>query len=235
MIIKEDNLNINYIEEDKFNSNLLSIYIKRPLNREEVTINNLLVDVLSRGSKNYPDILTIERELERLYGASLTLDTNTLGNFQLLNFSIQFVNEKFVEDKKYFLDIINLLTDIVFNPKLINGKFDPVYVEGEKKNLRKKIENEINDKRSYAINRTISEMFKGEVYGISKDGYLEDIEKIDYMILTEHYKDIIRNSEIQIYYLAEENQEHKDQLEESFKRLQLTKQDINKILMLRGG
>lgn len=231
--IKFANIELNLNKQDKFNSNLLSIYLKRPLNRKEVTLNNLLAKILARGSENFPDILTINKELERLYGAVLLITTNTLASFQLLNISIQFVNNKFIQDEKFFKDILNLVFDILFNPKFVDGKFDEEYIIGEKRNLKEVIENEINDKRTYSINRTLNEMFKDEVYGIDTEGYIEDIDEISGEILTEHYKNIINNSKIGIYYSADYSEREIEILKEKIKSLNILNENVKDLDIIK--
>ena len=54
-------INLNLIFTDKFKSNLLSYYIIRPLNREDVTKNALLPLVLKRGNEKLNTTLEILR------------------------------------------------------------------------------------------------------------------------------------------------------------------------------
>ena len=53
---------LNLIQTDKFKSNLLSYYLIRPLDREEVTKNALLPSVLKRGNMKFSTNLEIEKE-----------------------------------------------------------------------------------------------------------------------------------------------------------------------------
>ena len=80
--------------------------------------------------------------------------------------------------KKYLNQYVEFLDEVVNHPLVIDGGFKEEYVEIEKQNLKHRIESIINDKGRYAIERAREEMFKGERYGISDLGYLEDIDKI---------------------------------------------------------
>ncbi len=70
----DEGVNLNLIVTDKFKSNLISIYIVRPLVRSEVTKNALLPMVLKRGTKNYNTFTDIQQKLEDLFGANLSVD-----------------------------------------------------------------------------------------------------------------------------------------------------------------
>ena len=86
-----------------------------------------------------------------------------------------------------------------FNPVLENGNFKEEFFVVEKESLRKKIDGKIDDKDGYAYDRCISEMYDGKSFGIYKFGYEEDIDNITLQDLTEHYKNLIQSSKIDIY------------------------------------
>ena len=104
--------------------------------------------------------------------------------------------------EEYDGEVIGILKDMLFNPVLEGGAFLKSHVDQERENLRKRIENKINDKGSYAIERCIESMCNNERYGIYPLGYVEDLDEIDERLLYEHYKDIIRTSPIEILYVG---------------------------------
>ncbi|MDY0234594.1 MAG: insulinase family protein [Gudongella sp.] len=185
---------------DKFKSNYLAFYIIRPLDREEVTMNALLPMVLNRGTKNYSNKILLERKLEELYGANLSISSSKRGERQVIKFSIEWADEKYTNEESFDNEVFEMFKEVIYDPYLIDGEFSHKYVEGEKNNLANKINNKINDKRSYAINRCIEEMCKSESFSIYKYGYLQDLEAIDAKGLAEHYENILMTSQIEIIY-----------------------------------
>ena len=185
---------------DKFKSNYLAFYIIRPLDREEVTMNALLPMVLNRGTKNYSNKILLERKLEELYGANLSISTSKRGERQVIKFSIDWADEKYTNTLSFDNEVFELFKEVIYDPYLIDGGFSHKYLEGEKNNLANKINNKINDKRSYAINRCIEEMCSSEKFSIYKYGYVEDIKGIDAKKLAEHYENILMTSQIEIIY-----------------------------------
>lgn len=194
-------VNLNIINENKFKSNLLSYYFIRPLTRDEVTKNSLMSLVLKRGTKNYPNSIDVEKKLEELYGSNLSLGINKRGEKQVIRFTMEWAKSNYVGEE-YDDEIIQILKEIIFNPVLEDDIFLKKYVAQEKENLKRKIENKINDKGSYAIERCLESMCKNERYGIYPLGYVEDLEGIDESNLYKHYQEIIRTSSIEIFYVG---------------------------------
>lgn len=193
-----DEVYVNLIKTDKFKTVLISVYIIRPLTKDEVTKNALIPLVLKRGSKKYDSSLKIQKRLEELYGANLSINVDKKGEKHLIRFTIEFPSSLYVKEENLNNDVFNLLMGIISNPYLEGNGFCKKYVEGEKENLKKRIIGRINDKKSYAIDRCIEEMCKGEKFSIYKYGYVDDLEEIDEISLYNHYNDIIKNSPIEI-------------------------------------
>ena len=213
----KEGINLNLIETDKFKSRLLVFNIIRPLKREDATKNALLTLVLRRGTEKYSNNLEIQRKMEELYGVRLNLNVIVRGNKHIIRLTLQFVDERYINDENYFSEVIDLVTEIIFNPKLENGIFNEEYLEQEKKNLIRRIESKINDKRNYAIERTIEEMFNGESFAISRIGYIEDMEDISSEILFDYYKRILKDSPMEIFYTGKMKEKTIDYLKSSIK------------------
>lgn len=190
-------INLTLIQEEKFKSNLVSIYIQRLLDRDEVTKNALIPAIIKSGSEKYPSATEMTNHQDDLYGVSLGADTSKRGETQVITFKIISTEEKYL-DEKIFKPVVEYLDEVVNHPLVINGAFKEEYVEIEKENLKRRIESIINDKGRYAIEKAREEMFKGERYGISDLGYLEDIDKISSKELYEHYMNIMKTSPIDI-------------------------------------
>ncbi len=201
---------INFIESNKFKSNLISFYIIMPLNRKEVTMNALISLVLKRGTNKYNTKLKIERKLEELYGSNLSININKRGEKHVLRITIESPRGDYVTDTEYFTDVIKFLYELIYHPYLVEGYFNKSYVEQEKEILKRIVEGKINDKREYAINRCIEEMCKNEKYSIYEHGYIEDLENINEINLYERYKNILEISPIEIFYVGEHDNKYID-------------------------
>lgn len=192
-----NNINLTLIKTSKFKTNLVSVYIQRVLDRDEVTKNALLPSVITSGSKNYPTLREISHKMDNFYGASLFSNVGKRSEKQILEFKILGVNDKYI-DEKIFKDMIEFLNDIINNPFIENDGFQEEYLHLEKQNLKDKIKAAINDKKAYAQNKCIEAMCKDERYSIEENGYEEDIDSITAVDLYNHYKNILKTSPIDI-------------------------------------
>ena len=190
-------INLTLIPEEKFKSNLVSIYIQRILDRDEVTMNALLPSIIKSGSEKYPSAREMSYHQDDLYGVSIGADSSKRGESQVITFKIISTDEEYL-DEKIFKKVVKYLDEVVNHPLVIDGAFKEEYVAIEKENLKNRIESIINDKGRYAVERAREEMFKNEKYGISDLGYLEDIDKITAKGLYEHYVNIMKTSPIDI-------------------------------------
>lgn len=190
-------INLTLIPEEKFKSNLVSIYIQRILDRDEVTMNALLPSIIKSGSEKYPSAREMSYHQDDLYGVSIGADSSKRGESQVITFKIISTDEEYL-DEKIFKKVVKYLDEVVNHPLVIDGGFKEEYVAIEKENLKNRIESIINDKGRYAVERAREEMFKNEKYGISDLGYLADIDKIAAKGLYEHYVNIMKTSPIDI-------------------------------------
>ncbi len=197
-----EHINVYYINDDKYKTVSATLYINRPLSRDEVTKNALLSKVLSRGTAKYNSIADINTHLESLYGTLYNFDVSKKADIQSLHCSISNVSDKYTGEA-ITEQAVQLMLDFLFDPYLPGGCFDKDYVEVEKQNLKDDIEAIINDKRAYANMRVIEEMCKGEDNAVMDCGYVEDLPDIDNKVLYDHYKSIIFSSPIDIYVVGE--------------------------------
>lgn len=199
---------LHCIETKKFKTNLISVVITQPLNRENVTFNSLIPAVLKRGTQNLTTQEQIAKKLEEMYGAEFDCGIEKIGDNHVLKFYLETLNDNYIpEDYNENLAKrgIDLLLDIILNPLTENNKFKKEYVEAEKNNIEVLIKAKIDNKDAYALNRCIEEMYKEEPYGLYKYGYIEDLEKINAENLYEHYKNIISTAKIDIYFSGDTN------------------------------
>ena len=200
-IIKiDENKFLHVLKTDKFKTSFVVAFFLSDLKREDITINALIPAVLTRGTANYETMKEINRKLDGLYGATLDGSSDKIGDKQALQFYITTIDDKYaLNNEKLLEESIQLLLDVIYHPKLVNGIFDEEYVKTEKENLKELIKSRINDKAGYAISRLIEEMYKDAPYGAYKYGNIEDLEKIDAKNLYEQYMKILSNSELHFY------------------------------------
>lgn len=196
--------NIHYLSTDKFKTNLIQLYFMLPLkNHKEAAMTALLPAVLKRGSEKFPNNRAVKTELEELYGSKLNFNVLKRGENQILKFSLEIVNEKFLPHKDNLTEkAFELLNDIIFNPLLENGIFKENFVIQERENLKNNIISLINDKYNYALENCIKKMCKNEKYGIYKLGDIKSAETISSRELFKHYQKIINEARRSLFLVG---------------------------------
>lgn len=200
-------IKIHYRNTNKYKTNLVTVFLSVPLNKQTVTKNALITSILRLGTKQKPTQEEINKKLEEMYGAEFNCGVEKIGEVQLLKFYIEVLNDEFLPQKENLLEeAINELLDIIFNPIIENDKFLKDYLETERVNLKNIIESKINDKEQYSFDRCIEEMYKNNPYSIYKYGYVEDLEKLTGEELYNQYKELIKTAKIDIYVSGKFNQ-----------------------------
>ena len=203
-----DNVYLTYIHSEKFKTSFLSAQMAAPLEEETAGRNALLVNVLSRGTVRCPDISAIGRELDMLFGARLDPTIRKVGENQLLGFVASGIDDRFLPKGEKLLEkLADLLGEFYCYPVTRGGRLLEEYVESERKNLAEMIRSDINDKRSYAARRLLEEMCAGERYGIRRMGSPEDVEKISLQRLNKHYRELLPQGRLELFYCGSANEE----------------------------
>lgn len=184
----------------KFKTAIVKVFIHLPLDNETHTKAALIPNVLRRGCRRYVNMRKIVKFLGYLYGASVSVGVTKIGERQVIHFTLDVVEDKFLPQKsKVFIKALKFLKLLIANPVSEKGAFKNDYVEQEKEQLKKLIEGMINDRMTYAFEQCLREMCKGERYSIYEHGKLEDIDKITSQDLYEYHKNILGQAPIDIF------------------------------------
>lgn len=201
----KDVVKLHIINNNKFKTNLLAVFLTTPITREYVTYDAVLSSVLRRGSKNMPTQEEISKELENMYGAGFDCGLDKTGDNHILKFYLETINDSFIpqKDENMLKKGVEKLLEIVFNPLVENGKFKEEYVNQEKETIKQLIEGKVDNKARYALDRCIEEMYKNEPYGLYKFGYVEDLNNINASNLYEYYNKLKSECKIDIFVSGE--------------------------------
>jgi len=167
---------------------------------ETVTCKALLPLILRRGTRKFPDMLSLNRYLEGLYGASLTGYVQKVGEWHLLRFRLELVNERFLPGEKGLLRAgLEFLREVLWEPLEVEGGFHPEFLDGEKNNLKLSIESLLDNKSAYAEQRLIEEMCREEPFRLYEQGRVADIPGIEPRSLLELHRRVVREYPFHLY------------------------------------
>lgn len=189
--------------DDRFKQGCLSVQLLRPMNREEAAMNALIPTVLLRGTKQHPDMRAVMAVLDDLYGAGISPLVRRVGDYQTTGLYCSFMDDRFaLPGDKVLEPLAGFLRELLLDCLTLDGGFLPEFVESEKKNLISAIEAEFNDKRVYAMEQLLKSMCKEDSFGIPRLGDPEEIAVIDPVRLYRHYRRILTESPVRVFYVG---------------------------------
>ena len=230
-------IRLRCIPDSRFKQGCLSLQLVRPMCRQEAAMNALLPAVLLRGTRRYPDLRAITLRLDDLYGASVGALVRRVGDYQTTGFYCGFMEDRFAMDGDTILaPMLDFLRQLLLEPAMEGGAFRADYVESEKKNLISTIESQLNDKRAYAMEQMIRTMCREDSFGIPRLGEIEDVEAITVQGLYDHYREILRESRVELLYVGSAPEETvADLLEDLFKGIDRNYVNLAEQTPLRVG
>ena len=170
---------LHTLRTTKFKTNLLAAVLQSDLSVDGATRNALLGQVLRRGTRRWPNTADFMRNLDDLYGTSVTADVAKKGERHMLMFAVGVVNDAYLGGGDEMLRKgFGILRELMVEPAAEGSGLRADYVAQEKINLRRRIESILDDKQAYAFRRCNEEMCKTERYAVSKLGRVEDIDAI---------------------------------------------------------
>jgi len=184
-----------------------------------VTSTALTPFVLRRGTVSYPETRAFREQLEQLYGAGFGFDVYKRGDYQIVHFRMDTINDSFVKSPESLLrSSFAFLGEAFTQPVLENGAFRKSYVQTERDTVRKKLESIVNDKIRYAAERCIEVMCKNEPYRLHPLGERKDLDGITPEGLYESYQKWLQESVLDLYVVGDTSlDEVKTLVEEHFK------------------
>ena len=168
-----ENVFFTAIDGGKFKTNSVEIRFITKLD-ENAALNNIAFSILSAACSEYPSRLELSRCLTGLYGSSISSDVSSIGDYQLLSLGCSCIDDAFTFDgEKLTEKLIKLLLCCLFSPVAKDDIFDAELFRQLRKETVDDIEAEINDKRSWAINRAVEIAYKGQPYALNPLGTKE--------------------------------------------------------------
>ena len=192
-------------QTDRFKTGRISVSMALPMD-DKMAANSLLIFLLKRSCREYPDFSLLNGKLDELYGASLSASVMKSGEAQVINLSLTFLDDRFaLTDESIAEQCAKLLASMIFSPDCKDGSFGEENLAAEKRLLIQRIEEELNDKRTYAYNRCISYMCADEAYGKDKYGTVEEIENVKMADVYSAWKTVLSSAIFQITVVGSSN------------------------------
>jgi len=189
--------NIHLIKTDKFKTTTISVNFREKVEKHKITIRKFLFQMLCSTSLKYYTNRLFEIKLEDLYSTGLSFNNIKFGNIINSYIDIKFLDNKYSDDN-LLDDAIDFLFEVIFNPNVIDNKFDLKSFKLVKDRIKLVIDSEKENIQKYTINRSLELMDKDDPASFNLWGYKEDLESITVESLYEYYKEVLKTNIIDV-------------------------------------
>ncbi|AIR10800.1 EF-P 5-aminopentanol modification-associated protein YfmF [Ligilactobacillus salivarius] len=225
-------VNLNIIPSKQFKTTRIFIsFIKNIESKKELAERALLANYLEMCSQNYPTQIDIARKLSQMYGASFGSSVDRRGNYQLINFSIDYIEGKYLVGNEDLLsEVIEFLKEIIFNPLKVgeNKNFDEETFIRQKNNTITYLKSIKEDKQAYAAAKLRKLYFDNEIQQVPSFGESEDVEKLTISDLMDAYQKMLNTDRVEIMISGDVNT---DEVVNKFSVLPFKARNISRVSM----
>ncbi len=216
-----DSIGFTKIIDPKFKTNTINLKLFTELKEETASVNSIVAGILGSSNSKYKNLTELTAKLNSLYGADIGVNVVKRGDIQVMSISISAIDNSYALNGEDITgEVLDIFLDCLFSPYVEDGGFGQEIFTFRKKDLLESIDSEINNKRRYAILQAQKYIFEGEPSAYSSYGTRKTAEKITPVTAYEAYKEIIKTSQIEIYYVgAKDNPIIKDRLASAFSGL----------------
>jgi len=160
-----------HLSEQTFRTDRLTGVFAVPLTADTAAGYAILPGLLTRSCAAYPTVAALSRRLDELYGATVQGQVFRLGGWQVLTFSVSYLNRRYTLDgSDLATDCTRLLMDMLFRPVLEDGAFTADAFAQEQRCLLERLQGEMNDKRMYARQRCEEVLCPDHPFSLNPNG-----------------------------------------------------------------
>ncbi|MBR1555951.1 MAG: insulinase family protein [Oscillospiraceae bacterium] len=194
------------IVEPKFKTTNISVVFLMPCQPEKFPAWSLVPNLLLNSCAKYPTIAQMSERLQELYGAYLDNSVSLIADTWQMRLMVNTIGDDYaLEGEDLRKQAASLLLECILHPNTENGTaFAESAFRTEQQELLDVIQNEINNKRSYATKQARKTIFKDEPNSVSLYGTEEDVLALTPEFVYQAYQEILQKAQILIYYVGSE-------------------------------
>ncbi len=193
----------------RFKSIAVKLRFIEPLDAR-AAMRAIVVSLLRRGCVSAPDLMSIARRAESLYGASFMMDVGRIGEMQASDFGLQVAHPKFLDEPRTLVDSLAFLRELIEQPVLEDGGFRAHEFEQERSNLLRAIAAIFDDKASWSHVRLIECMFAGEPYARLDHGTIAEVNSLDRCTSWSEHRRRVRETPLDLFAIGDLGESRSD-------------------------
>lgn len=194
-----DGVYFSSITDKRYKKNLISVAFSTQLSEETATENVIVPLLLTKCNSKLPSYKAFNNKMSRLYASGIGGTTGRQYDLQTISFGAYYLDDVYALAGEKMTEIMtDILIDCLTSPVTENGVFTAKFIELEKKTAIDNIETAINDKRSYAIERAMKTICKGEPASVCSYGTVEKAKLITPEIAYKAYRRMLETMPCEI-------------------------------------
>ena len=211
--IKKDlgSYKLHMIKTNKFKTIRVKVSFRRPIQKEEITMRNILTDILVQTSNKYKTKRDLVIKSQDLYAASVSGGNTRIGNYINTDIILAVLNDKYTESGN-FSNAVDFLHDLIYDPNVDNEHFDDDQLKIIKTRTKTSLESLREDSSFYSLIRLLEVMDSNSPSSYRTIGYSEDLENIDSKKLYKYYLDILKKDLMEIFVIGDIDFEQTEEL-----------------------
>ncbi len=189
---------------DRFKTETLTILYPMPFSQRNYRLGAILLSIMKRGCRCYPDIASLSRHLDDLYDANISTMGVPLGDNFLLGFACESLDMACIpEGEDLMKGTLETLYMMLYDPLVdAEGLFSRKLLELEKRNLCDSVRAAQKDPRTRSFQLCREIMFEGEPYGRRAVGSIEEVMAVSGRELADFYSEFIENFDPMFVYVG---------------------------------
>ena len=202
--IKLNNYYVHLINTKKFKSTFISLVLLNDFEKDNLIKNFILRKLLTTSSKNLKNEVEVTKKVCDLYNSGISITNSIVNNVISTNIDMEVLNDKYTEDGLLF-KALDYFFDSIFNPNIIDNKFEKSNYELALKSIEEYFEKEKENKIGYAYNNAYYLMDE-ENLKYPFNGRKEDLKNINEEVMANYYNKIIKEANANLFIIGDINE-----------------------------
>ncbi len=207
---------LTVIPTTQFKTTRIAVHFLAPLAKADVAARTLLTSVLETASRKYPTQSELSAYLEGLFGASFGIGVGKEGRMHRVTASMNLLSDQLAQSD-LLAQGMAFLKQVLFNPLMINDRFDEAIFAREQHNLKQYLESLQEDRQTQAALGLQALYFQQDPSQATPSfGTPEGLSKVTAKHLVAVYHQMLAQDRIEIVVLGNVDEAQVQQLAADF-------------------
>ncbi len=205
-------LPLYYLPNKKFKTIDVAFVFTNQYVDQELNERQFLTEILLDTTKKYNNSEKMSLVSDNLFGLDKVCNFHVSGEVAITTFLVRFINEKYLDGEKVTEKALELLMEIIYNPKLYKGKIPLVTVKDQLEQVEQMLMSIKQNKNAYAYYQFMHEYTKKDQEKVGIFPNLPYLDKISQASLTSVYDKLINEDSLQVFIAGDFNHQEMDEL-----------------------